>query len=121
MSIKFEVVKNVTLPILKLEQGKTVYVKIEDYKERESVEVDKKTGEQSTKTILIADVVNLETGENMQIVVSSVLNSVLSREYLNMDFIGRNFAITKGEKKGSGANAYFLYSVQEIALTEKGK
>lgn len=116
--MEFKTKKILTRPLLKFEEGKPRYVKIDakmyigkDMKVRES-DKDKPKKEPA----MLANVINLETGEEAQIIVSAVVKSVLEEEYPNDTYVGRGFAITKlGRAAG---RQYFAYNVEEIELPE---
>jgi hypothetical protein len=121
---KFKVVKNVTLPLLKQNAGETVYIKItEPFKIGKKVQNDKAAA-------VIAHIVNLVTGEEMQFLVPAVMQGVMHDEYgaakYGMDenketievepekeptYIGKCFAVSKLPKAGK---QYHPISVQEI-------
>lgn len=110
--------KLLTRPVLKMEQDKTRYIKIEaamfigkDIKSRDAKEGDKK---KEPATILNAT--NLEDGALVQIVVNAVMKSVLSEEYPNDTYVGKCFAITKqGRQPGKQYNPFHIEEIEDPA------
>lgn len=72
---KFTVKKRLTLPLLKPQIDVPVFVKI-----MEPLKVGKKVDKQKAEAI-IANVVNLETGEEAQFLVPAVIQGILHDEY----------------------------------------
>jgi len=109
--------KQLVLAIQKLEVDKPCYVKFLDVvKAKEKIETDSK-GEEVKGTIQIGHVTNLESGEELHIVMGSVLLSTLNEEYPNGGYVGLGFAVTKLPKKGTGARGYHPYLLAELDLT----
>jgi len=109
-----KVIKQVTMPNLKLEPGVPVYVKVTDPiydgKERKA-----KEGEEQQKPPKIINVINLETGEANTLVCGAVVVSELDENYEGNSYVGKCFMIEKGKKKeGAGGRGYFTYSIAEI-------
>jgi hypothetical protein len=124
-----KVLKNVTLPILKLEIGIPVYVKPtgamfigKDITAREKDPLKKKA------PATITEVINLETGELCQLLVPSVLKGIWEDDYTEWDnpadfekrkavkslYIGKGFMLEKQEKRAG--KEYFPFSVSEIEV-----
>lgn len=104
--------KLLTRPVLKFEEGKPRYVKIQGAvyvgKEMKAKAGDDKKREPAN----LADVIDLETGEPAQIIISAVVKSVLDENYPNQSYVDKCFAITKqGREAGK---QYFKYNVEEI-------
>lgn len=112
---KFKTKKKLILPLLKLQIGKAVYVKITDPiftgKEITPAKGNKDTKE---KPADLANVVDLETGEEMQIIVNAVVKSVLEESYPDAGYVGKAFEIIKGEPPAG--KRYNTFSVNEIEL-----
>ena len=108
---KVKVVKAVTRPTLSLEVGKPVYVQITKplYVGKEIKGSEKKA---DTKPADIADVINLETGKEQQLVIGAVVKSNLEESYEKNAYVGKSFMITKLEKKEG--KRYFNYEISEI-------
>ena len=108
--------KQLVLPILKTAVDEPIYIKFLDpVQQKDKVEVDSK-GEEQKGTIEIGHVVNLETGEEMHIVMGSVLLSTLNESYPDQSYVGLGFMVTKLAKKGTGAKGYHPYLMAEIEV-----
>jgi len=114
--MEFKRKKLLTRPVLKMEQDKPRYIKIEkamfigkDIKAR-NADPDEKKKEPAT----IIDAINLETGEPVQIVANAVLKSVLTEEYPNDGYVGKCFAITKmGRQPGKQYNPFHIEEIED--------
>ena len=111
---KPKVIKQVTLPNLKLEVGTPVYVKVSssiyDGKERAA-----KPGEEKQKPPKIINVINLETGEEQTLVAGALVVSELTENYPDDGYVNKCFMIEKGaSKKGQGGRSYATYKIAEI-------
>lgn len=112
----FKVKKNLTPPLIKFVEGQPRYVKItspmfvgKDMKAKE--------GDKKKEPALLCDVINLETGEVAQIIVSAVVKSVFTESYPNHEYVGKGFEITKqGRAPGK---QYSPFTVQELELEEE--
>lgn len=111
-----EVVRVLTRPTIKLEIGTPVYVLIQsrvvigkEIKSRRPTDADK---EKKREPAHVADVVNLETGELNQLIVSAVVLGVLNDDYPHDAYVGKSFSIKKLDKKAG--KDYFPYEVREI-------
>lgn len=109
---KFKVTKRITLPLIKPALDVPIYVKILD-----PIFQGKKIENGASKDMeaaMLANVVNLETGENAQIIVPSVLQGIFKDEYEKDSYVGKNFQIIK-HPKGSGKR-YHPFTVAEIEV-----
>jgi len=106
--LQFEVVKNVTLPLLKPQLDVPVYIKVLD-----PIYLGKKV-EQDKEPATIANIVNLETGEHCQILVPAVLAGIFEDEYPDNAYVNKCFKLTK-HPKASGKR-YHLFTVLEITV-----
>jgi hypothetical protein len=111
MTVKFNVVKNVTLPLLKMVDEKEIYVRIET-EVFAGKEVVKKKGEEQLAPAELMRVINWETGEEMEIIVNSVLKGTLEEEYVDGSYVGKSFAITRHAKKQG--KRYHTFTIKEI-------
>jgi len=59
-------------------------------------------------------VVNMETGENMQVIVGTVLKSTLEEDFPDETYVGKCFEIIQNK----GTRAYKTYSIYEIEMIE---
>lgn len=115
------IVKRVTMPTLKLVPGTPVYVKITDPiflgKERKDAKAEK-----DQKPPKILNVINLETGEAMQLVGGAVVVSEITDSYPDNGYVNKCFMIVKGKKKeGGGGRGYFTYEIAEIEEPKEAK
>lgn len=111
-AFKFNVVKNVTLPLLKPNLDVPVYVKVlEPVFQGKKID---KGAQKDMEAAMLANVVNLETGENMQMIVPNVLDGIFAEEYKENAYVGKCFSITK-HPKASGKR-YHPFSVMEIEV-----
>ena len=106
----FRVKKAVTLPIVKLAAGVARYVFFDG-----PMRIGKDTGQvmngKKMEPATIADVTDLETGEQGQLICATVLAGNLRETYPDDSYVGKRFAITLikvPEKK------YNLYEILEI-------
>lgn len=103
--------KILTLPLLKLKIGEPVYIKFTAPLFVGKLIEDSQTKEPPT----MANVINLPTGELVQIMLGSVLQGILKDDYPGDGFVGKSFMVTLAEKKrGKGAGTYNTYSVAEL-------
>jgi hypothetical protein len=110
----FRVKRAVTLPVLKLTPGEERYLQFIT-----AMKIGKPVatvvGGKQMEPATIAEVVDLQTGEQGILICATVLQKELHENYPNDDYVGRAFAITVTkvpEKK------YNLYSILEIEPDE---
>ncbi len=116
---KIKVVKILTLPLLKLRAGVTIYIKVLDKMYQAKPQKNVKDEDADKKPPMLMSVLNLETGEIAQIIPGSVLADIFHDEYPNATYIGKGFEIAVGEQKavqGCGGKRYNQYTVTEIEL-----
>lgn len=121
---KFAVVRNVTLPVLKLAIETPAYITVKDamrvseshagQQASDEGKGNKGKEEKANKMgpATICTVVDLETGEVKTLIVSTVVKSIFEREYPGDAYVGKSFCLVKHAKK-EGKN-YFNFSVDEI-------
>jgi hypothetical protein len=125
MSVQFKVVKNVTVPLLKIaDDGTPIYVKAlgpifkaKDISGR--VSRASKDGEPSKVTMQapeLLNVLNYETDKEAQIIVSTVLGSELRETYPNDGYVGKSFQIKK--YKMQGGKRYATFEIIEISVDD---
>ena len=111
------IVKRITMPTLKLVPDTPVYVKILE-KIFEGKTPKLKEGEKKEKqkqAPWLFNVINLETGEAMQLVAAAVIRSEIVDTYEKDSYVDKCFMIIKGKKKDlSGGRGYFTYEIAEI-------
>lgn len=116
------IIKRVTMPTLKLVTDVPVYVKILDkiFKAKAQKLKEGEKEKDRKEPPMIFNVVNLETGEDMQLVAGAVVQSEICETYLKDSYVGKCFMIKKGKKKDlSGGRGYFTYEIAEIEEPKK--
>lgn len=87
--MKFKTVKHVTLPLLKIKpNGAPVFVRFEN-----PMFTGKKIDDNKPAAIL-AHVIDLETGEECQIICAKLLQDQLNESYPDNKYVGKSFRIT---------------------------
>lgn len=104
---RYKRVKAVTLPTKKVNVGEPIYITILNITIKES---KNKNGEM--KPLPIAQAVNLDDGEMVEIVLGAALYAQLMESYGDQNIKDKSFEITKLNKKEG--KEYFSYSVHEI-------
>jgi len=123
MSVKFTRKKLLTRPTLSLKkEGVEVYFKIEGlmYTGKEMKE-KLKEGEKPKEPATLLDIINLESGEQMQLVVPAMLKSVLHEDYEN-EYVGKCFYIKnmgKVDTKAGGGQRFNQLHIEEIEVSEE--
>lgn len=110
----FKVKKNITLPLIKPQLDVPVYVKVmEPIFTGKDIKTagDKKNMEPAQ----LMNVINLETGEEAQMIVPTVLNGIFADEYKDDAYVGLGFRIVKHPK--TSGKAYHPFSVAELDLS----
>lgn len=112
-ALKFKRAKLVTLPLLKPQLDVPFYVRIEAPvflgKEIKGDGVNAKM-----EPAHIANCTNLETGEMCQIIIPTVLLSILTEEYENESYVGKSFELVKLPKPSG--KRYHGFTVAEIEV-----
>lgn len=124
--VKFtpKVVKQVSVNLLKLRAGYTVYVLLTGAMAT-SKPLKNQTAEDAKKeppTLL--PVINLETGEVQNIITGTVLKDLLNDEYPRNGYVGKSFWIAvkeQKEAKAGGGRRYNNYDVKEIETPDELK
>ncbi len=113
---KFRKVASITRPVLKLDDGATHYILIEEpfRVEKLSEEQRRKSKFPESEEIVLCNVTDLETGEAMQLVVRTVFRSELEQAYPNGGYVGTSFEV-KMSDAGAGKR-YKLFSIAEVEL-----
>lgn len=112
---RFAVVRNVTLPVFKVEIEKPIYCTIKDAMRVSSAQgkaKGDKPGEAKKEPATVCTAVDLETGELKTLIVSAVIKSIFTEDYPNDSYVGKSFCLVKHAKK-EGKN-YFNFSVDEV-------
>lgn len=112
-----KIAKILTLPLLKLVEGTPVYVKFTG-KTFVGKKIAEETGKVAKEPPIMANVINLATGELVQIMLGSVLQGILKDEYPDDSYVGKGFVIQLTEKKrGRNGGNYNTYKVAELDLS----
>jgi hypothetical protein len=137
---KFKIKKHVTVQLLKVEDGKEYFVKFngaihkavvneaeqkkyenakakyDSLSDAEKLQVEAKDIPVPPNPPQLAQVIDLTTGEVVQIIIGSVLESELKREYPNDTYVGKGFSIQKAKIQGK---RYAAYQIAELELEEE--
>jgi hypothetical protein len=112
--VEFKTKKVLTRSVLKHALGVTHYVRIEGpmftgktIKLRRGA-----AAETPREPATLINVVNLETGEQAQMIVNAVVKSVLTEEYPNDTYVGKCFAIAKQARQPG--KQYDPFKIEEI-------
>lgn len=119
--MEFSIVKLVNLPILKKIDEVPLFARFEApmYTGKtlkaaagETAEAGKKRQARSPATL--AEITDMETGENALIIVNQVLRENLNDTYPADGYVGKTFRIVQHSREGKN---YKTYSIAEVALT----
>ena len=104
---KYSIVKKVTLPLSKwvVDQEKVLTITSEIFTGKE-VKGDKKM-----EPAELFNAIDLETGEEVQVIVGAVLKGILNEEYPDSGYVGKSFAMVQHNAQGK---KYKTYTVIEI-------
>lgn len=112
---RFKTKRRLTRPVLKFQEGVPQYIRIEKamYIGREMKPgTDGKKKEPAT----LADVTELTTGEEAQIICSAVIKSTLEEEYPGAGYVSKCFSITKQAKTpGKQYNKFDITEIEDPA------
>lgn len=99
-------IKSITKQLLKMENNRPYYLRIVG-----AMFAGKKIEDQKEAATLV-DVINLETGEENQIIVAAVLKGILNETYEGEAYVGKCFEIVKHRVADV---KYNTFNVSEIA------
>lgn len=106
-----KVIRNVTLPLLKIRpNGAPIFVRFESAMHL-GKEVKGEEGKKKMEPATLAHVINLETGEECQIICTLLLRERLNEEYPGDGYVGKQFRIVVTREDGK---KYNLVGIQEI-------
>ena len=111
---KVKIVKNVTLPTLKKEDDVPMYITITSPIVLGKQMPDEKQKDGSMKTpdrCHLSECINLETGEEMQVIHNAVMRSNLEESYKDASYVGKSFKIVQMKVAGK---RYKNFSIIEI-------
>ena len=106
----FKVAKNVTLPLSKWKNDQAKFLLIESAI-FQGKQIAQKDGQPEEKPADLLNCIDLETGEQAQVIVGTVLKGTLQDEYPDNAYVGKYFSITQLRDPGK---KYNTYSVQEL-------
>lgn len=128
-TMQFEIVRNVTLPFFIMpEDGTPSFVKFltaikpdessfsERVTRRRKANADGTENKDQKEKMDIANVVNLQTGEEMRLVCHEVLKNIMTETYSDDAYVGKLFRVVKTPKKGGRGGKYYAFDVAEIRL-----
>lgn len=111
---KVKVIKNVTLPILKREDNVPIWVRI-----TAPIHTGKQlkgTGEKAKmEPARLVDLVDLTTGEIMQMICNTVLESSLTEAYENDSYVGKCFLIEQQSPEGKRYKTFKILETEDPA------
>ena len=114
----YSVTRHVTLPLLKPSVDIPVFVKITDkmFQGKEIKTGDKKDMEPA----MLVNIIDLQTGEQCQMILNKVFESILLEEYADDSYVGLSFAITKKSKReGKRYHGFEITEIGEKAPAKK--
>lgn len=107
--------KAITLPTFKFIVDVPLFVKILEPMHEGAVRLGRgKVADPDKKPPTLARVINLETGEEGQVILASVLKTELDEAYPNGTYVGLGFEMCKQKRKEG--KQYDPYSLAEIEL-----
>lgn len=114
-NVRFKRKKVLTRPVLKLREDNPVYIKIQGPMQ---IGKEMKPGADGKKKepATVADVINLESGEEAQIICGAVIKSVLNESYPDNKYVGLCFAFTKQARQPG--KEYNPVHIEEIEAPE---
>ncbi len=121
-----EIVKNLSLPAFKLQEGEERYFRL-DSAMRVSTRKDSQEDEEETtkgkgkdkekqtrQPATVVDAIDLVSGEVGVLICTAVIKSSLTENYPNDSYVGKGFKITRKEK--APGKQYSRYNVQEVKI-----
>jgi hypothetical protein len=111
-----KIIKQVTLPLIKPQIDEPVYIKVTKpmYVGKDVSAREKTPGAKKKEPATLIDCINIETGEEAQLIVPSVLKGIFEDEYPNGSYVGKGFQIVKKPKREG--KDYFPFLVAEIEV-----
>ena len=119
LPIGLRVIKNVTLPLSKWknETPKFLQFKGEIFLGKQLADAKLDADGKAQKPAHLANVVDLETGEEMQVICASVLKATLEEEYPAGAYVEKAFMLTQHRDT---QKKYNTYSIAELAFEADG-
>lgn len=104
----------VTLPVLSFKKRTTAYVKAMSPM-RSQTSKDQQGKERTVNTMRVTD---LETGELCNLVVPSVMSSILNREYPEAAYVNKCFEVTATKREDKQYKDITMYEIKEPGIEE---
>lgn len=120
MQREFRKTRTITYPFLKWTLDEPKYLRFQG--PMFTGKVTAATGsEEAMKPATLAIVVDLATGEEAQVVLGKVLQSLLNENYPDNAYVGRNFEIIQRQplKADGSPKRYKTYDLAEVEVEEK--
>lgn len=111
MARQFKKVRNITLPLFKLSNNRPYY-----FQPTGPMFLGKKIDENKEAATLL-NVIDLETGEEGQIIVGAVLKGILTESFPGDEYVGKGLEITF-HAKGETGKKYNTYTVAEVDIID---
>lgn len=124
MAIKFRVLKQITLPLIKLGINEEFFLRFdgEIFRAKENTKGPVGADGKMKQPPFIAHVTHLESGAKGQIIVPTVLKADLEDAYPEGSYVKRSFLIVnKGKKAGKEYNTFELAEIETDGETEDDK
>lgn len=124
---RFQRVRSITLPQLKIKDHTEYFVKFIGamalgdkitIPQGGNARGDEATRQARMEPPTLAKVINLETGEEMQIVVNSVLKSELEKHYPEQVYVGKCFGFSVWPIENKRYKGISLYEVQDTQAAQ---
>lgn len=115
----YEIGEQVVVPYLTLQEGKDVYIRIENEMASDPAFAEDEKDKPEDQRTMVCTVTELVSGESMLMVIPAVVKSAFL-EKLDGKYVGEAFAIRKlVEKKSRGrtGQTYFTYSMRRLQPT----
>lgn len=103
----FQTARKVTFPLSKWKNDEPKYLKFETAI-FQGKEIKQKNTEVHEEPADLANVIDLETGEDVQIIVGAVLKATLEEEYGEKGYVGKYFEIIQHRDSGKKYNTYSI-------------
>jgi len=118
MTFKPVIKKQITFQLLKLVDGATVHVEITKSMWT-GKEIAGGAGKAKMDAARLVRVINLETGEEMEMIINKVLEEIFGEEYPDNAYVGKWFGITKHAKAdGKEYNTFTLVELEKTGGIE---
>lgn len=112
------VTKQVTRPVYKQTTDGIMYILIEgEIRIGNPIQGFTREGEAKMAPAHVADIVNIETGEECIMIFNTVLRTEFDKNYPDHSYIGKTFAVKPGGMKEGSRQKYRTYQILEIAVT----